>query len=349
MVILIISALVTIGDLRSIDRGNWQYLNDLRKAIGKVSYDLVEDKEYRRESAKREERENLSAQLPKNGELFEEDMVMDDRLREIVLDGVEGRKRSAAVHRKLRWEFDIDLQGVIIPYTIDDNFLHRSLLEEAMQQYHVRTCIRFRPRDGEKGYVHFNSDKNTCSSNVGRVGIKQNVTIGANCNVIGTVLHEMEHVLAVIHEHSRPDRDDYVDVKWENIKKKDESNFKKYKTSQVRWKDVPYNFNSVMHYRNDAFTNNGKVTLEAVGNPDMNFGQRHQWSKGDVLTINKLYCIHDDVQHDYTPYNAEIYKGLLHDTSGLERKDRAAESYYYDYGHQSRNNEERARIIPAWK
>ena len=56
-----------------------------------------------------------------------------------------------------------------------------------------------------------------CSSNIGRVGGEQTITIGLHCLVLGTVEHETMHSLGMIHEHSRPDRDKYVDIKWKNI------------------------------------------------------------------------------------------------------------------------------------
>ena len=50
-------------------------------------------------------------------------------------------------------------------------------------------------------------------------GGKQKINLGENCGVLGTYLHESEHALGFIHEQSRDDRDDYLDVKYENIKK----------------------------------------------------------------------------------------------------------------------------------
>ena len=44
-----------------------------------------------------------------------------------------------------------------------------------------------------------------------------------------------------------------------------------------------------MHYRNNAFSKNGKPTLIARGNPSLKFGQRKFFSQGDVHQINTLY------------------------------------------------------------
>ena len=58
-----------------------------------------------------------------------------------------------------------------------------------------------------------------CSSTVGRSGGAQNVTLGAGCRQLGTILHEMMHCLGIVHEQSRPDRDNHVIVLKENIEK----------------------------------------------------------------------------------------------------------------------------------
>ena len=58
----------------------------------------------------------------------------------------------------------------------------------------------------------------SCYSNVGRRGGRQDVSIGYGCLRKGTPIHEMMHVLGFFHEMARPDRDDNVDIHWENIK-----------------------------------------------------------------------------------------------------------------------------------
>ena len=59
------------------------------------------------------------------------------------------------------------------------------------------------------------------------------------------VAHEIGHCLGWHHEQSRPDRDNYVTVKFENILPDKESNFAKY---EVDTYGVPYDVVSIMHY-----------------------------------------------------------------------------------------------------
>ena len=50
------------------------------------------------------------------------------------------------------------------------------------------------------------------------------------------------------HEHQRPDRDDFVTIKWENIVEDNQHNFEKKTTPHVTLNENPYAYNSVMHY-----------------------------------------------------------------------------------------------------
>lgn len=49
-----------------------------------------------------------------------------------------------------------------------------------MDQYHKKTCIRFKPRTDERDYISIYPDEG-CYSLVGRVGGKQPVSLDAGC------------------------------------------------------------------------------------------------------------------------------------------------------------------------
>lgn len=61
----------------------------------------------------------------------------------------------------------------------------------------------------------------SCSSYVGRIGGAQTISVGnADASIVckhGNIVHEIAHSLGFFHEHSRPDRDDYVNILWDNI------------------------------------------------------------------------------------------------------------------------------------
>lgn len=90
--------------------------------------------------------------------------------------------------------------------------------------------------------------------------------------------------------HSRPDRDKYVSIIWQNIKPMWYKEFAKVNPSVFSYLGTPYDYHSIMHYNSLAFTANGKPTIvpKDSGYTDI-IGQRHGLSDGDIKRINIKY------------------------------------------------------------
>ena len=65
------------------------------------------------------------------------------------------------------------------------------------------------------------------------------------------VLHELLHAFGIGHTQMRPDRDDYVTINWDNIRKSSHSQYRKM--ASVAPYGIPYDGRSIMHYKKDAF------------------------------------------------------------------------------------------------
>ena len=57
-----------------------------------------------------------------------------------------------------------------------------------------------------------------CSAQVGRVGGAQRLNLGSGCFHRYIVTHELVHSIGFWHEQSRSDRDDWVQINWNNIR-----------------------------------------------------------------------------------------------------------------------------------
>ena len=64
-------------------------------------------------------------------------------------------------------------------------------------------------------------------------------------------MHEFMHALGLFHMQGRPDRDDYVEIKFDNIQSGKEHNFQK--CDECLTYGVPYDAKSFMHYEYWAF------------------------------------------------------------------------------------------------
>ncbi|CAL8252468.1 unnamed protein product [Merluccius merluccius] len=166
----------------------------------------------------------------------------------------------------------------------------KGVILKAFEQYRLKTCIDFTPWKGEENYISVYKGSG-CFSSVGnrRVG-KQRLSIGRNCDRLGTVEHEFLHALGFWHEQSRADRDDYINIMWDQIEPGKDHNFNKYDDKVSSALGVPYDYGSVMHYSKTSF-NIGKEPTIVTKIPEFMdvVGQRMEFSDSDLLKLKRLY------------------------------------------------------------
>uniref|UniRef100_A0A8C1TSI5 Meprin A, beta n=1 Tax=Cyprinus carpio TaxID=7962 RepID=A0A8C1TSI5_CYPCA len=89
---------------------------------------------------------------------------------------------------------------------------------------------------------------------------------------------------------SRSDRDDYVTIMWDQIKKGKKNNFNSYDETESSSLGVPYDYGSVMHYSKTSFSKEREPTIVTKIPEFLDvIGQRMEFSDSDLLKLNRLY------------------------------------------------------------
>ncbi|XP_057678533.1 low choriolytic enzyme-like isoform X2 [Corythoichthys intestinalis] len=184
---------------------------------------------------------------------------------------------------------------VEVPINIADEYTNEEKVRivHALREIQTRTCIRFPTRTTQKSYISFES-KSGCSSQMGRMGYKQVVSLQRfGCVQKGIIQHEVLHSLGFYHEHTRSNRDQHILIHWDNIEKYGRQNFIKQDTNNL---NTPYDYSSLMHSGRTAFGINGAVTITPIPDSSVEIGQRRHLSDLDIIRINRLYkCFHDEM------------------------------------------------------
>ncbi|VDP45884.1 unnamed protein product [Heligmosomoides polygyrus] len=136
--------------------------------------------------------------------------------------------------------------------------------------------------------VYVWGDGTSCDANIGNTGGKQFLALGRGCETIGTVAHEIGHVLGFFHTMGRHDRDEYVTANLENIKQNPFA-YRKHTPEENNNYGLPYDYGSIMHYGQNSMAKTRYPTMvprdvnyrRTMGSPFISFI--------DLSMMNELY------------------------------------------------------------
>jgi hypothetical protein len=230
--------------------------------------------------------ENDSDDLQYNIDAVEGDMLFDEE------EKYDISVRNANI-RVRKWD-----KGVI-PFTLDSQSKYNSAevdrILRTMKKIEEITngCLRFKPRTTESAYITVRHTTTGCNSYVGRVGTAgQQVSLEkSGCITEGIITHELLHAAGFEHEQNRPGRNNYVNIIWDNIQSGAASQFQEYPSTVVSTLNQPYDINSIMHYRYNAFSKNGlpTITSNVNGVSTLSIGQKSDMSAIDIMKVKLFY------------------------------------------------------------
>nr|C9D7R3.1 RecName: Full=Astacin-like metalloprotease toxin 3; AltName: Full=Loxosceles astacin-like protease 3; Short=LALP3; Flags: Precursor [Loxosceles intermedia]ACV52011.1 astacin-like metalloprotease toxin 3 precursor [Loxosceles intermedia] len=190
----------------------------------------------------------------------------------------------------LKYDSRLWPDGVVI-YEFTSLRFYRKLIKRVMQHIADNTCITFKERTNEKGYVNiYNGKLFTCFADMGYYPFKQRLSLGLGCRSFGAILHELGHVLGLYHEQQRPDRDDYVIVYKDNIQTGALRDYEKRFENNTRVIG-PFDYDSIMIYGETDARKSGSVTMKVKkpGATLVNASLKHELTALDIKKINTLY------------------------------------------------------------
>uniref|UniRef100_A0A8C5XHU8 Meprin A subunit n=1 Tax=Microcebus murinus TaxID=30608 RepID=A0A8C5XHU8_MICMU len=249
------------------------------------------------------------------GNVHDAELGEQKDISEINLGGfnffIINNSRNALRDPSTRWKFPI-------PYILADNLAlnAKGAILYAFEMFRLRSCVDFKPYEGESTYIIFQQFSG-CWSMVGDQQVGQNLSIGQGCDYKAIIEHEILHALGFYHEQSRTDRDDYVNIWWDEIISGYEHNFNTYDDDFITDLNTPYDYESVMHYAPFSFNKNESVpTITAkIAEFDSVIGQRLDFSALDLERLNRMYnCTSTHTLLDHCAFEKANICGMIQGT-----------------------------------
>ena len=155
--------------------------------------------------------------------------------------------------------------GNVIPYTISPKLKDIERITRVINYFNQNTPIRFIPWQGQTDAIVFEPGEKICMSYLGRVGGLQPIYLADGCHD-HEIMHEVMHALGFIHEQSRPDRDQYIKVNWNEIEPEAVAQFETAPPELTGPEEHRrFDYTSIMLYPSTMFAKtHGAKVLESV-------------------------------------------------------------------------------------
>ncbi len=231
---------------------------------------------------------NLQSQVKKNHLVFERKMndwavaFGDVLLGKITTDFAGQFAQIEASSIKL-WK------NGTIPYAIDATLPNPQRILDVIQYFNENTPVKFVPAQQQKDGLYFTTGEENCYSYVGRVGGFQPIFLSDNCN-FSEITHELMHALGFVHEHSRTDRDKYVDIDWSNVAIENQIQFLEVPSMYMLASQTgPFDYGSIMIYSPEDFAlDNSRPVIKSKTEKEIKPAET-ALSDGDLSRLYSVY------------------------------------------------------------
>lgn len=174
-------------------------------------------------------------------------------------------------------------------------------------------CIKFKQTSGLGSvsiYVYFKYS-GSCEVKIPSPGKISNtrtidVTVNRDCIDRRDLMYSLARILGLPDQHTRPDRDKFLTIHWDNIKKGTyRSNLYNVSTPD-QWeiiRQMPYDYTSVTHVGPFENAQDFKKPTVSSKYPGVYFGDHYHLSVIDVKKLRTLYrCEYDRESQDFNEY-----------------------------------------------
>ncbi|PKL38034.1 MAG: hypothetical protein CVV44_12765 [Spirochaetae bacterium HGW-Spirochaetae-1] len=179
-----------------------------------------------------------------------------------------------------------------IPYFFSGQFTEQEVLtvEAAMDEWEAACGVTFEEvLPNSYAYEIIKTGRsNTWASSIGENNVYNHMFYGTGTDAYSHVLHELGHCLGLLHEHQRPDRDDFVTIVWNKIWPEYAFNFEIRNNPLLVEENYAYDYYSVMHYNSRGFSIDGSETIIPV-DPEIEIIRADHLTADDKAKCSEIY------------------------------------------------------------